>query len=248
MTIRATLAALFLMTGMAMADPAPDPSESDPGHQVSPTGDANGAVTRQAFEARFDASAMEILAARPGVRADRFAAFDIARPRDAEEWKRLNSGGRAVTECFRTPARQGLSRKSGRQPGGAAAAGFCQPDIGAGLASGQGLRPKSDGRILSGSGKRAGPQCDVQMRFCQKPAGFCAVERADSVERRARGAIRHRRASSCCCPGHRGAGVSRVRCCADGRRQVILGKPRADTLPLSAIAAKVAFDLNGSRI
>jgi len=96
MTIRLALAALFLMTGMAMAapSPTPDPSESDPGHLVSPTGDANGAVTRQAFEARFDASAVELLAARPGVRADRFAAFDIARPRDAEEWKRLK--GNAV--------------------------------------------------------------------------------------------------------------------------------------------------------
>lgn len=92
MTIR--LAALFLMTGMAMAEPAPGPPESDPGHLVSPTGDAKGAVTRQAFEARFDASAVELLAARPGIRADRFAAFDIARPRDAEEWKRLK--GNAV--------------------------------------------------------------------------------------------------------------------------------------------------------
>jgi len=96
MTIRLALAALFLMTGMAMAapSPTPDPSESDPGHLVSPTADANGAVTRQAFEARFDTSATELLAARPGVRADRFAAFDIARPRDAEEWKRLK--GNAV--------------------------------------------------------------------------------------------------------------------------------------------------------
>jgi hypothetical protein len=57
---------------------------------VSPTSGAKGAVTRQQFERRFETSAALPLAGR----ADRFAAFDIAWPRDAEEAKRL--GGNTV--------------------------------------------------------------------------------------------------------------------------------------------------------
>jgi len=94
MILRTALAALFVMTGMAIAAPAPDPSASEPGHLVGPTKDSKGAVTRQQFEARFEASATEFLASRPGVTADRLAVYDIAWPRDADEAKRL--GGNAV--------------------------------------------------------------------------------------------------------------------------------------------------------
>jgi len=99
MTIRTALAALFLLTGAAIAAPAPDPSASEPvtseaGHLVGPAGDAKGAVTRQQFEARFETSAAQPLAAGTAGRADRFAGFDIAWPRDAEEAKRL--GGNTV--------------------------------------------------------------------------------------------------------------------------------------------------------
>jgi hypothetical protein len=92
--MRAALAALFLMTGTVLAAPAPDPSTPEPGHMVDPTKDAKGAVTRQEFESRFETSATEMLVKSPGVRADRFAAFDIAWPHDVEEWKR--TGGNAV--------------------------------------------------------------------------------------------------------------------------------------------------------
>ena len=88
MTLRAALAALFLLTGTAFAAPAPE--TTDPGHLVSPTSGAKGAVTRQQFERRFETSAALPLAGR----ADRFAAFDIAWPRDAVEAKRL--GGNTV--------------------------------------------------------------------------------------------------------------------------------------------------------
>lgn len=99
MTIRAAFAALFFLTGTAFAAPAPKPTTpepitTEPGHEVSPTNAAHGAVTRQQFEARFETGAVEFAAGRTGVQADRFAAFDIAWPRDAEESKRL--GGNAV--------------------------------------------------------------------------------------------------------------------------------------------------------
>ena len=90
MTMRAALAALFLLTGTAFAAPAPEPTVAEPGHLVGPAGNAKGAVTRQQFETRFETSAALPLAGR----ADRFAAFDIAWPRDAEEAKRL--GGNTV--------------------------------------------------------------------------------------------------------------------------------------------------------
>ena len=92
MTLRAALAALFLLTGTAFAAPAPEPITTDPGHLVSPTSGAKGAVTRQQFERRFETSAALPLAG--ATRADRFAAFDIAWPRDAVEAKRL--GGNTV--------------------------------------------------------------------------------------------------------------------------------------------------------
>jgi len=94
MTIRTALAALLLMTGMAVAAPAPEPTATEPGHLVSPVRDAKGAVTRQQFEARLESDAKNFLARHAGVRADRFAGFDIAWPRDAEESKRL--GGNTV--------------------------------------------------------------------------------------------------------------------------------------------------------
>ena len=92
MKIKAVLATLLLTTCMAVAAPAPEPATTDPGHLVGPAGNAKGAVTRQQFETRFETSAALPLAG--AVRADRFAAFDIAWPRDAGEAKRL--GGNTV--------------------------------------------------------------------------------------------------------------------------------------------------------
>lgn len=94
MNVKAMLGTLFLATGTVMAAPAPDPNAAEPGHLVGPTKDTKGAVTRQQFEARFETRAMQLLADRPGIRADRYAAFDIAWPRDVEEAKRL--GGNTV--------------------------------------------------------------------------------------------------------------------------------------------------------
>src|SRR5690349_8778755 len=100
MTMRAALAALFLLTGTAFAAPAPEPkvsepAKSEPGHSISPTSDGKGAVNRRQFERRFETSAATMAKGRQGsLRADRYAAFDIAWPRDAEEWKRM--GGNTV--------------------------------------------------------------------------------------------------------------------------------------------------------
>ncbi len=96
MIVRTALAALFVMTGMAMAAPAPDPSAAEPGHVVGPAEDAKGAVTRQQFEARFETSAAEFLASHAGVRADRFAAFDIG-----SSWGRC----RRTSPSYRFPRR-----------------------------------------------------------------------------------------------------------------------------------------------
>ena len=92
--MRAALAALFLLMGTAFAAPAQEPVTIDPGHLVSPTQGAKGALTRQQFEMRFEARAAVPLAGGAGARADRFAAFDIAWPRNAAEAKRL--GGNTV--------------------------------------------------------------------------------------------------------------------------------------------------------
>ena len=81
---------LLLGATTAVAVPASDPTTPEPGHLVDNPKNSDGAVTRQAFEARFEASAAELTASRPGVRADRFAAFDIAWPANAQEWKKLN--------------------------------------------------------------------------------------------------------------------------------------------------------------
>ena len=90
MKFKAVLATLLLTTCVAVAAPAQEPATTDPGHLVSPTQGAKGALTRQQFEMRFEARAAVPLAGR----ADRFAAFDIAWPRDAAEAKRL--GGNTV--------------------------------------------------------------------------------------------------------------------------------------------------------
>ncbi|HKU65368.1 MAG TPA: hypothetical protein VJQ06_09935 [Rhizomicrobium sp.] len=94
MNVKAMLGTLFLATGTVIAAPAPDPAATEPGHLVSPAGGAKGAVTRQQFEMRFETSAAGPLMGGAGTRADRFAAFDIAWPRDVEEAKRL--GGNTV--------------------------------------------------------------------------------------------------------------------------------------------------------
>jgi hypothetical protein len=90
------LVALFVavMTMPVLAAPAPDPTAPNPGHIVAPVRDSKGAVTRESFEARFDAAAARFSAKMPGARADRFAAFDIAWPHDAAEWRAMN--GNAV--------------------------------------------------------------------------------------------------------------------------------------------------------
>lgn len=103
MMMRAALAALLLLTGTALAAPEPkatapkavESQTTDPGHLVSPTSDSKGAVNRRQFEQRFETSALAMAKGRPNnLRADRYAAFDIAWPRDAEEWKRM--GGNTV--------------------------------------------------------------------------------------------------------------------------------------------------------
>jgi hypothetical protein len=95
MMMRAAFAVLFLLTGTALAAPASEPVAGEPGHSVSPTADSKGAVNRRQFEQRFETSAVALAKGRPGgLRADRYAAFDIAWPRDAEEWKRM--GGNTV--------------------------------------------------------------------------------------------------------------------------------------------------------
>lgn len=95
MMIRMSLAALLLLTGTVLAAPAPQTTATDPGHSVSPSGDTKGAVSRRQFEQRFEAGAVELAKSRPGgVRADRYAAYDMAWPRNAAEWKRM--GGNTV--------------------------------------------------------------------------------------------------------------------------------------------------------
>jgi hypothetical protein len=90
--MKCALFALFIMTiaTPGLAAPVPNPNAPEPGHIVEGNGTADGPVTRQSFEARFDESAARLAAARPGVIADRFAAYDIAWPRDAAEMGRLN--------------------------------------------------------------------------------------------------------------------------------------------------------------
>jgi hypothetical protein len=94
MTMKAALATLFLLTGTALAAPAPDPKATEPGHLVSPAGDSKGSVTRRQFEQRFETSAVALAKGQARPRADRFASFDIAWPRDADEYKRM--GGNTV--------------------------------------------------------------------------------------------------------------------------------------------------------
>jgi len=95
MKIRSAVAALLFATSAssAFAAPAPDPSDTEPGHVVGTPGEG-GAVTRQAFEARFETSTAEFLGRNSGARVERFAVYDMAWPRDAEEAKRL--GGNTV--------------------------------------------------------------------------------------------------------------------------------------------------------
>jgi hypothetical protein len=87
-------AALFLVTSTAFAVPAPDPSDAEPGHVVGAPGEGSGALSREKFEARFGTDAAKLLVQSPQARADRFAAYDIAWPRGADEEKRL--GGNTV--------------------------------------------------------------------------------------------------------------------------------------------------------
>jgi hypothetical protein len=99
MTIKAALAALFLFTGTALAAPQDDAKTDDAKtdqarHSVSATDGSKGAVTRRQFEQEFEVSAAKLAKNRSGTRRDRFAAFDIAWPRDADEWRRM--GGNTV--------------------------------------------------------------------------------------------------------------------------------------------------------
>jgi hypothetical protein len=94
MTIRAALAALFLLTGTALAAPALDPKATEPGHSVSVTDGSKGSVNRRQFEQWLDTRAVAYTKGRQDIRADRYAAFDMAWPRDADEYKRM--GGNTV--------------------------------------------------------------------------------------------------------------------------------------------------------
>src|SRR5260221_14488135 len=99
MRAKIVLVALLTAAGTVrgLAAPAPDATTPEPGHIVSPTRDANGAVTRQRFESRMDASAARLATQSPGAKADRFAAFDIAWPRDAKEWEDMHGNAVLLT-------------------------------------------------------------------------------------------------------------------------------------------------------
>jgi hypothetical protein len=96
MKIRSAVAALLFATSAssAFAAPATDPSDAEPGHVVGTPSEGSGALSREEFEARFGTDAARLLAQKPDARADRFAAYDMAWPRNAEEAKRL--GGNTV--------------------------------------------------------------------------------------------------------------------------------------------------------
>ena len=97
MTAKAALLFLVLSAIAASAAPAPNPTAPERGHVVAPTADASGAVTRARFEARIEDMASRAMVRLPGVKADRYAEFDIAWPHDAQEWDDLHGNAVLLT-------------------------------------------------------------------------------------------------------------------------------------------------------